>query len=65
MWLELISLLVLLCSLYFSWKLFVALLLLFFLFYRLITKNFDYWEKLGVPHKAGKFPFGSVDFLRV
>ena len=65
MWLELITFLVLLFSIYFSWKLFVALLLLFFLFYRLITKNFDYWQKLGVPFKPGKFPWGSVDFLKV
>ena len=65
MWLEVISLLVLLCSAYFSWKLFAALLLLFAIFYRMITKNFDYWEKLGVPYKAGKFPWGSVDFLKV
>ena len=65
MWLEIISLLVLLCSAYFSWKLFAALLLVFFLFYRMITKNFDHWEKLGVPYKAGKFPWGSVDFMKV
>jgi len=65
MLLELVALLVLLCSIYFSWKLFAALLLLFFLFYRLITKNFDHWHKLGVPFKPGKFPWGSVDFLKV
>ena len=65
MLLELVALLVLLCSIYFSWKLFATLLLLFFLFYRLITKNFDYWHKLGVPFKPGKFPWGSVDFLKV
>ena len=64
MWLEIIALLVLLCSLYFSWKLFAALLLIFFLFYRLITKNFDYWEKLGVPYKQPHFPWGSIDFLK-
>jgi len=65
MWLKLIFLLVLLCSFYFSWKLFAAPLLLFFLFYRFVTKNFDYWERLGVPYKAGKFPWGSIDFVKV
>jgi len=65
MWVEIISLLILLCSFYFSWKLFAVLLLVFTYFYRMITENFDYWEKLGVPYKAGRFPWGSVDFLKV
>ena len=64
MWLEIVALLVLLCSLFFSWKLFAALSFLFCLLYRLITKNFDYWQNLGVPFKPGIFPWGSVDFLK-
>ena len=64
MWLEIVALLVLLCSFYFSWKLFAALSFLFCLLYRLITKNFDYWRNLGVPFKPGIFPWGSVDFLK-
>ena len=54
MLLEIVALLVLLCSLFFSWKLFAALILLFCLLYRLIAKN------LGVPFKPGIFPWGSV-----
>ena len=61
---SIVALLVLLCSLFFSWKLFAALSFLFCLLYRLITKNFDYWQNLGVPFKPGIFPWGSVDFLK-
>jgi len=46
-----------------SWKLSAVLLLPCFFFYRLITKNFDRWERAGVPYKEGTFPWGSVNFL--
>jgi hypothetical protein len=34
-----------------------ALVLL--LLYRYVTKNFNKWEQLGIPHVKGSFPFGS------
>ena len=63
MWFQLFGLGVLLCSIILSWKLCAALLLPCFFFYRLITKNFDRWERAGVPYKVGRFPWGSVNFL--
>jgi cytochrome P450 len=34
-------------------------LLLCLLFYRYVTKNFDRWEKAGIPYIKGYFPLGS------
>ena len=32
--------------------------------YRYITKNFDKFEKLGIPYEKGHFPSGSFNLLR-
>ena len=40
------------------------LLVLFLLFYRMITKNFDRWEKAGIAFKPGHFPYGSVNIFK-
>ena len=39
-------------------------LVLFLLFYRMITKNFDKWEKAGIAFKPGHFPYGSVNIFK-
>ena len=31
----------------------------FLIFYRYVTKNFDCWEKIGIPYIKGIFPYGS------
>ena len=31
--------------------------------YRYVTKNFDRWEKLGIPYQAGRFPVGSINLF--
>ena len=34
-------------------------LVLFLMFYRYVTKNFDRWKNIGVPYITGTFPYGS------
>ena len=47
------------------WVEIIALLfILFLLFYRMITKNFDKWEKAGIAFKPGHFPYGSVNVFK-
>ena len=31
--------------------------------YRYVTKEFDKWEKLGIPFERGHFPYGSFNLL--
>ena len=31
--------------------------------YRYVTKEFDKWEKLGIPYERGHFPYGSFNLL--
>ena len=40
-------------------ELVVAALVLLGLLYRYITKSFDKWKKLGIPHDPPSFPFGT------
>ena len=40
------------------------LVLLFLLFYRMVTKNFDKWERAGIAFKPGHFPYGSVNIFK-
>jgi hypothetical protein len=37
----------------------LLLALILLLLYRYVTKNFNKWEQLGIPHVKGHFPFGS------
>ena len=37
----------------------VLLIGLFLAFYLYVKKKFEFFEKLGIPHQPGKFPFGS------
>ena len=45
-------------------ELLALLLVLFLLFYRMVTKNFDKWEKAGIAFKPGHFPHGSVNIFK-
>jgi len=40
------------------------LLILLLLLYRMITKNFDKWERAGIAFKPGHFPYGSVNIFK-
>ena len=34
-----------------------------YMFVRYVTKNFDKWENLGVPHNKPSFPCGTLDLM--
>ena len=40
-------------------ELLVLVVLLMLLLYRYVTRSFDKWEQLGIPHLRGYFPLGS------
>ena len=41
-----------------SFVIFVTVCVAFYLY---LTRNYGYWDKLGVPNVPGKFPFGSMN----
>ena len=50
-----------------NWRMWVEILLLLLLLgviiYRWITKSFDKWEKIGLPHDKPRFPNGTHNLM--